>query len=351
MVLRLGSAVSQHGIGFAVAALLLGCSASATNDSTASGGTGGGGAAATSGGANNGTSTAATVPVDPDAVVGTFSLYLNPAVEDQPAYDSVIAAVYAWAYPSDITETVKSESAECAVYTYGLEFCDPACASGNEVCIGNNTCRAKPALVGVGDVTIEGVGDTTLKLSNVNNNYQNVGAITYPGFNAGDPIQLSATGGYYPAFDITTSGVEPVVLSQSSYVLSSKSDFVLEWTPSSVASSVPIQVLLNVSKHGGSYGYLKCETADTGQLTIPAEQIAALLKLGVSGFPSLLVTRSSTGMAALEAGVITFNVTAIAKPMLDIEGYCSCFDASDCGACGDGTKTECDTTTKLCYAP
>jgi hypothetical protein len=371
MNMRVGTALVRYGIWFVITGLTFACSSSDEKASEGTGGTGVGGTStgttgtrttstgttSTGGTANQGgegtggSKTTSTVAVSPSAVVGSFSLRLNPAVEDQPAYDQIIGTNYAWEFPTDVTETVKIKNADCAVYTFGLQFCDPTCASGEEVCIGNNTCRAKPEQVSVGDVTIEGVGDTTLKLKNANNTYQYVGAITYPGFNAGDAIQLSATGDFYPAFSVEAKGVEPIALTKTSYEMSAKSDLVIEWTPSPANASEPIEVLLNISKHGGSYGYLKCAVADTGKLTIPADQIAALMKLGVSGFPSLLVTRSSIGKATLEKGVITFDVTSIAKPALNIEGYCSCFDSSECGSCSDSTKTACNTTTKLCYAP
>ena len=108
---------------------------------------------------------------------------------------------------------------------------------------------------------------------------------------------------------------------------------------------------LNISKHGGSAGYMLCTTTDSGALTISADVLKKLVGLGVGGFPELLLTRSTHDEATVTAGKIALDVEAVAKPALSIEGYCSCFNDSDCGSCTDKTKTSCDSLKRLCKTP
>lgn len=337
----------------ATASLLAACSSS--ESSNASGNTGGagsgtGGTSQTSStggsGSNVGGGTAAT-----ETVVGNFSVTLNPAIDATGPYTSISGKVYTGKILSDLITTVIAQDANCKVYQYSRQSCsNPACTT-SQSCVATDVCQDNPVLAGVGDVTVAGIGTGALKLAVVNKNYQYAGDITYPGFAEGDTITLSAAGDYYSAFSVTAPGVASIALTETSYTLATGSPLALTWTPGSSSINASVSIGLNISKHGGSVGYLECNLLDTGSLTIPAEQITALMNLGVSGFPQLTATRSTRGVATVSSGVVEFEVTALANPNLQIQGYCSCFDSSDCGSCSDTTKTTCDTVKKLCHAP
>jgi hypothetical protein len=237
------------------------------------------------------------------------------------------------------------------VYKFSRQLCtNPACTA-SQTCTGTNVCKDKPSLVSVGDVTLDGIGASQLKLSATNNNYQYPIDLPYPGFDEGAVVTLNATGGAFAAFSVSAKGVAPVELEQSSYELSTGKALTIDWTAGSASAGAKILISLNISKHGGSAGYMKCQTSDSGSLTIPANLVQALLDLGVAGFPELLFTRSARAEASVSAGKIGFEIDALAKPPLSIEGYCSCFDSGDCGTCSDTTKTVCDSVKKLCHAP
>jgi hypothetical protein len=140
-------------------------------------------------------------------------------------------------------------------------------------------------------------------------------------------------------------------LTDAKYQIASGKPLEVSWTPSAVVTDAKVSIGLNISKHGGSAGYLECSVSDTGSYTIPADLISALIDLGVAGFPQLTVTRSSTGDAQVSTGIIEFVVQSLAIPTLEVEGYCSCFNSSECGSCSDTTKTTCDTVKKLCTKP
>src|SRR5262245_52989695 len=100
------------------AAAALGCS-SDSNDppaatgggsSTPTGGSGTGGSPSSSGGSASATGGTSS---DPDAIVGTFTVTLNPASELMDAYTSVIGKVYSGAYPTDVIETPLASGGGC----------------------------------------------------------------------------------------------------------------------------------------------------------------------------------------------------------------------------------------------
>jgi hypothetical protein len=218
------------------------------------------------------------------------------------------------------------------------------------VCAGPDDCRALPSLVSVGEVSLTGIGSGLLVLSEVNKNYQYAGDIAYPGFEDGATISLTAAGDFYSAFSISTTGVAPVMLHADEYVLASRQPLLVEWDPGTNPAA-KVTVSLNISRHGGSAGYLQCETDDSGSLTIPASPISELIALGVAGFPQLLVMRHTRAETPVTNGKVLLEVAAIANPTLGVEGLCSCFDSSDCGTCSDATKSVCDSVRRVCISP
>lgn len=282
---------------------------------------------------------------------GNFTIALNPPVDDAPAYTSILGKVYSAAYPTEIIETVIASDSNCKVYKYSIQACfEPAC-SGDQTCVAENVCETKPSPVSVGDVSVAGVGSAPLKLSVTNYNYQYPLDLPYPGVTEGQPVTLTGTGGAFAAFTVTAKGVAPIATSNASYLITKDQPLTLNWTPGASSVGAEVTVTLNISKHGGSAGYMHCKTTDSGSLTIGADVLKKLLDLGVAGFPELLLRRSTHGEATLGAGKIALDIFAEAKPVLNIEGYCSCFNSSDCASCTDKTKTSCDSLKRICKTP
>jgi hypothetical protein len=309
--------------------------------SAGSGGSGGSGAAGSGGGAG----------ASGDVLLGTFTVALNPEVEGvTPAYTTVLGSVYSGAYPTDVIETPIATEGGCTTYQFSRHSCTTPTCTGDQKCAGPNDCRATPTLVNVGTVTLDGVGAAPLTLAAINNNYQYPADIEYPGFAEGATLTLAATGGSFPAFTVTTTGVAPIVMRGTTFELASGQPLLVEWEPGGNADAT-VSVALNISRHGGSAGYLECQVSDTGSLTIPATPITRLIALGVAGFPQLTLTRTSRGEASVPGGKIALRSTAVAVPTLTVEGVCSCFDSTDCGTCDDTSKTTCDSVRKVCLAP
>jgi len=325
--------------------VVAGCSGSngnVTSSNSAGGNTSSGGS--NTGGSNTGGSNTGGSSSSNPAEVGRFTVALNPAIDTSPPYTSVSGTVRDGVYPTDVIETLVVGNSTCAVYALALQSCSPLCST-SQVCVATNVCQEIPAKVSVGDVTVTGVGPTTVALSQVSNQYQYAGDITYPGFNPGDSITLSATGGVYGAFGISATGVAPLVLGSDTYNLTPNAPITITWTPEA-ASNTRVAFVMNLSHHTGTTGYLKCDAPDTGSLTIPAEQVTQLINLGVAGYPTLTATRASVGEATVSTGSVLLMVTGGARPELTVAGYDSCVGDTDCPA----AKPHCDTNAKLCQS-
>lgn len=335
----MGSKVGTLALGVLIVGLIA-CSSHDKGSDGAGGAAGGANAGGTGGRSSKGP-------------LGTFTIALNPAVGDAPAHTSIFGMVYGGSYPTAIIETVIASDSSCKVYRYSIQPCyAPTCRSG-QTCVAENVCEAQPLPVSVGDVSVDGVGPSSLKLSVTNYNYQYPLDLPYPGMTEGQPVTLtgSGSGGGFSAFTVSAKGVAPIATSNSSYLISNDQPLKLNWTPGASSVGAEVTVTLNISKHGGSAGYMQCTTTDSGALIIAADMLKALTGLGVAGFPELLLIRSTHGEATVTAGKIALDVQAVAKPPLDIEGYCSCFNHSDCGSCTDKTKTSCDSLKRICKTP
>jgi hypothetical protein len=337
--------------GFALPA----CSEDSPSDPATSGGTGGSsggsGGTTTSGGTGGSSAGSSGKGASGDALLGTFTIALNPEVPGMtPAYTTVLGTVYSGAYPTDVIETPVASEGGCTTYQFSRHSCTAPTCTGAEKCAGPNDCRATPDLVSVGAVTVSGIGAGPLNLVETNKKYQYPADIEYPGFAEGTELSLSAAGSFYPAFTLTTTGVAPVTLNATTFELASEQPLLVEWEPGDNPDAT-VSISLNISRHGGSAGYLECKTSDSGSLTIPKDPITRLIQLGVAGFPQLTLTRSTRGEVSVPGGKIALQSTATVIPTLTVEGLCSCFDSTDCGSCEDSTKTTCDSVRKICLAP
>jgi hypothetical protein len=111
--------------------------------------------------------------------------------------------------------------------------------------------------------------------------------------------------------------------------------FTVTWAPPLDASRSVVQVLLNISHHGGTSGKIDCEVPDTGSLTIPAELISGLVDVGVSGWPTVKLTRHTSGTTQTEWGMVSLAVDSAYERPIEITGIESCNLPTECdsGVC------------------
>jgi len=299
---------------------------------------------------------------------------------DKPQNVYIDGQIYDGPYPERLTETPLPLPADatpgCAVYRSTPPSCDGIGGCGFDsqnadcaaaaftkpcVCSAQDTCEAYPTAINAGELVVTGVKDTlgnpSVVLANVSNTYRVPDSVQlqYPGFAEGDLLTLSASGHDSPAFSIAAPGVAPLLMASDTYTLvrdHSTSDpgkfqgLDIQWTPPAVTGNTKIVVEIDLSRHAGTIGYLGCEVEDSGTLTISPGLVSQIIGLGsVGGFAELTIERVAASSLPLGTGggQVDFEVTSENEYVINVEGYTSCMQDSDCPS-----GQVCNRSIKLC---
>jgi hypothetical protein len=283
---------------------------------------------------------------------GAFTLSLNTEREATatamatPARTSFLGLVNDGAKPSPNSWLEEQSAAGCKLYTPVSPLCDPSCGS-SAACVSDNMCVPYPKSQSVGTITLQGVGDAPVEMSPVgsSNNYQPKAgtSLPYPPCAEGAELSLSVEGGAFESFELQTKCIAPLEF-QGPIKLVKATPLELAWVAPSDPALARIQVRLNISHHGGSRGEIRCDVEDNGTLELPATMVDRLLELGVAGFPTIILTRVSSGGAATGGPEnVEFLVQQYVERAVEIEGLVSCNDTQ---LCPEGQTCQSDLTCK-----
>jgi hypothetical protein len=305
-------------------ALLLGCS------SSPGAGAGGAGGSAGAGGGSGGTTGS------PDIVVGGFAVQLKAAdpTINAPAYTAVAGRVADGPRPNTVIMKVVEEAGGCRLRTPRVPFCNTACGS-ESVCGDDDKCLPYPKAQNLGLVRVKGLGAGEFSMEPINGNYQPSASVMLPNppCPEGAPIELQTAGGAYPSFTLKAKGITALAVAGSGAIpLTSDQPLKLQWTAPGDASFSRVLVRVDISHHGGLKGEIECDVPDTGTLEIPGTMVGKLIALGTAGFPTVYLTRASTGYAVIQPGRVTLEVSSSVERPLEIDGIVSCNDTVDCPA-------------------
>jgi hypothetical protein len=270
-----------------------------------------------------------------DAALGGFVIELvSPAVENgvetTPAFTGVFGKIFDGATPAPVAWKVVAQGGGCQLLTPMVPFCSPGCG-GSAACVEGGTCAPYPRAVSLGRVHVEGLAGGAFDMDEVAGNYQPSARIPYPPLPEGGKVEITAPGGALGPLHLETVGIAPLVFTAKVQPIAGQ-PLVLAWMPPAQAHLSRIEITMDLSHHGGSKGKIECDVADTGGLAIPAAQITALLGLGLSGFPTVVVTRVASGRTATRLGRATLRVVASVERAVEIEGLHSCTANQDCPA-------------------
>ena len=265
---------------------------------------------------------------------GYFRISLIEKSEISQGLPTVQGKVYTGPLPSATSWLEKAKSGACTLYEPKAPFCDPSCGS-SALCVSDGVCKAYPKSVGVGKVTVSGVktkaGATTFTMDPILNGYQPPAGtnLEYIPFAEGDPVSLSAAGDTgLGAFSLSAKAIARLVVQNDSIVLADGKPILLRWTPPGKDVGSIIAVTVDISHHGGAKGKIECQTADNGSLDIAASLVDALKALGVSGFPSIEITRKT--VSANDKVQVNFEIESLITKPLSIPGLISCAGEGDC---------------------
>jgi hypothetical protein len=326
-----------------------GSSSTGGSSSSGSGGqTATGGSSSTGGGATaNGGSSGAGGGGNSDALIGSFLVTLTPANDSlgTPASTQVVGKVSDGPSPEAIVWEASQTSGSCRLMKPRVPFCDPSC--GSDVCVADDVCHPYPTAKSVGTVTVTGIENgsgTEFSMDAIAGNYQPVGvAIQYPGFDASSTIKVTTSGGDFAPLVMEAKGIAPLVLAAGTLALESSKPLSISWDAATAGATSKVHVKLDISHHGGTKGMIECDAEDSGSVVIAAELVTKLLALGVAGFPTIVVTRGTSGSAQTPSGKVALDVTSPVERAVTVPGLVSCSGDEDCPG---GKKCQSDLSCK-----
>ncbi len=229
--------------------------------------------------------------------------------------------------PVSVLEQV-GEDGDCILLRRNNPFCDPLCMPG-QTCDFDGNCIPYPANHDVGVVSVSGLAQPVM-LDPVPPTFSYFDtSLPHPGFEPGAVIALDVAGGDYSPFELHGIGVEMVVPTAESLVLSTNTPVTVEWTPSDARTK--LRLVLGVDQHGITPVGLVCEApADQGSLEISAEIMTQFLEAGISGFPSADYYLETEDSVTIEPGCVELVVRSHDQTMLSVEGHTPCDAPNDC---------------------
>ncbi|MGB0588082.1 MAG: hypothetical protein ACPGU1_00240 [Myxococcota bacterium] len=231
--------------------------------------------------------------------------------------------------PANVPELVQTEGA-CQLMRAKSLHCDPNCVPG-EACAESGACVPYPERSSVGEVVISGLFDPLTMEAKWGNTYTNQGSMVHPGYPVGASLELSAEGGAFGAFSLRGVGVEALEQTGAQeIVVEAGAPMSLSWVPPTVDGPVKVHVELNLNNHGSTSAWIACDVPDTGTYTVPSSLLEALYAIGVSGFPSLTLSRRSVDSTTVTQGCVDFVVHSDRNVPITISGVTSCTQDMQC---------------------
>jgi hypothetical protein len=267
---------------------------------------------------------------------GRFVVNLVEGTSFSDPFASVAGRVSDGPTPSVLAWDTTATSGACKLLIPRTPFCANSCGSTG-ACVdsaGVGVCRAYPKGLNVGTVTLSGLrtvsGATSITMTPLLMNYQPPAGTVFqfPPFTEEQSVTLAATGDTSGAFTLTANAIKPLVPLFDSVILQSGQPMTLQWTPKGSAATSSIHAEVDISHHGGLKGLIACETQDNGELVIAATLVDQLKALGISGFPTVDMTRYASGTNANTSVELRVE-SRITRPVT-IPGLVSCFGDEDC---------------------
>lgn len=274
---------------------------------------------------------------DASILAGTFQVTLvaPDTATGVAGYTSLVGKVNDGATPSSLQWTVAATVGDCQLLKPRVPFCNTPCGS-SAVCVADNTCQPYPKAMSLGTVRAGGftaASSPEFELQQVAGSYQPASGVSlpFPAFSESGELKISTGGGAYAAMNLVAGGIAPLVITSGTLQIAPSQGARLTWTPPSSSGKSKINVKLDISHHGGTKGMIRCETADSGALDLPASLLTELINLGTAGYPTIVVSRNANpGSAVIAPGRVELQVTSTVEQAVTVPGVTSCTSTEDC---------------------
>jgi hypothetical protein len=93
-------------------------------------------------------------------------------------------------------------------------------------------------------------------------------------------VTVDASGGDIPAFDLSTTVVQPLILAgEMISTFDDSEDLTFSWDTPEPTTRIRLRLAADHASHGLTYpAMIECDAPDTGQITIPQALLSAILK-------------------------------------------------------------------------
>lgn len=265
---------------------------------------------------------------------GTFRVALTESTETSNAYTSLLGRVANGPTPSVLAWTDTDSAGVCRLRIPHAPSCIPGCGSA-AACVADGVCQAYPKGLDAGTVTVNGLkvssGGTSFTMSPLFSNYQPPAGTTldFPPFEEGGILTVSSPGkDTVVSFTLTAKGIKPLKVLYDSVPFVDGQPATLQWEAKGSSGTSAVSVEVDISHHGGLKGVISCEGPDNGELVIPTSLITKLKALGMSGFPSVEMTRYVSKKNA--GSNLELRIESRVSRPVYIPGVVSCNGDEDC---------------------
>lgn len=273
-----------------------------------------------------------------DPLYGSIVVSLRESTESKGAYGLVSGTLYDGPRPNPEPMRVVREAGGCQLREAVHPVCTEPCGSA-AACVSDDQCTPYPKSQDVGNLTLRGLDldteSTTLEPFAPNYFYQSE-ELAYPPCQPGAALHLESN-----SFTAEATCIAPLLVDPDRVRVRSGEPVSLTWNTTDSAVPARIQILLDISHHGGKRGDILCDVPDSGSHTIPQDMVSALIDLGLAGFPSVILTRRFTGTTSLPD--VAFLVVATVERPVD-SGVRSCLNDEECP-----NGQTCDRQTVTCH--
>jgi len=273
----------------------------------------------------------ATLPPFPATLLGECSLSERLGgfvVEAYDGYSLVSGQVLDGVVPLTVLAEELHEG-DCRLMRRLNPLCEPPCEP-SDTCGLDGTCVPYPGPLALGRVTVTGLSKAVSMLPKPpNQNYFDT-SLPHPAFLAGDEIRVQSEGGALAPLTLFGYGVDALEPGEAEWVLTAGQPLSVTWDAGAADTPARVLLRLNVDQHGVSPITLVCDLPDTGQATLPATLIDALLGAGISGFPNGKLARRTADSVPVDGGCVDLVVSSPRTVTTRVTGSTPCTKPADC---------------------
>lgn len=200
----------------------------------------------------------------------------------------------------------KEKEGTCQLWQRVNPHCEPKCDATIYQCTHDDGCQNYPVAQDVGQLMVTGLVKAVAVAAKGGAKKYTFSDFDDRAWKDGAAIALSAPGGDLGAIALNGVGVPPLLVPEIGWKIKAGTALPLAWTPAK--GDWQVRISLNVDQHGLSPATLICEVDDSGDYTVSAKLVDALLTYGVSGAASALIERRTVDSTEVKGGCVELVV-------------------------------------------